>query len=85
MPNTHLSFLFGQTLHTGSSLPHADEPTGHHLFEESNIEQEMVVYRTYYPIENNDDYIYIRDNKNCYGIFLMKDTNMQNLKSFAVV
>lgn len=55
------------------------------LFEESNLEQENVVYRSYYPIENNDDYIYIRDNKNCYGIFLMKDTNMQNLKSFAVV
>ena len=55
------------------------------LFEESNLEQENVVYKAYYPQENQEDNIYIRDNKNCYGIFLMKDTNMQNLKSFAVV
>ena len=33
------------------------------LFEESNLEQENVVYKSYYPKENQDDDIYIRDNR----------------------
>ena len=52
------------------------------LFEESNLEQENVVYKSYYPIENNDDYIYIRDNAKMLWDFFDSGYKYANLKEF---
>ena len=52
------------------------------LFEESNLEQENVVYKSYYPIENNDDYIYIRDNKKMLWNFFDEGYKYAKLKEF---
>ena len=52
------------------------------LFEESNLEQENVVYKSYYPIENNDDYIYIRDNTKMLWNFFDEGYKYANLKEF---
>ena len=52
------------------------------LFEESNLEQENVVYKSYYPKENNDDYIYIRDNAKMLWDFFDSGYKYANLKEF---
>ena len=52
------------------------------LFEESNLEQENVVYKSYYPKENNDDYIYIRDNTKMLWNFFDEGYKYAKLKEF---
>ena len=52
------------------------------LFEESNLEQENVVYKAYYPQENQEDNIYIRDNRKMIWNFFDEGYKYAKLKEF---
>ena len=52
------------------------------LFEGLNLEQEGVVYKSYYPKENQDDNIYIRDNRKMLWDFFDDGYKYANLKEF---
>ena len=52
------------------------------LFEELNSEQEGIVYKTYYPKKDQDDSIYIRDNKKMLWDFFDNGYKYAKLKGF---
>ena len=51
----------------------------------SAFDKEKIVYKTYFPKDNEDGYIYIRDKQKCCGTFSTVDTNMQISKNSVVV
>ena len=52
------------------------------LFEGINLEQDSIVYKSYYPKKNEDDNIYIRDNRKMLWNFFDEGYKYANLKEF---